>query len=43
MHDLGYLFVLSPIGAGALIMLIVALFTNNLSSNPERHYPRYWF
>lgn len=42
-HDLGYLFVLSPIGAGALIMLIVALFTNNLSSNPERHYPRYWF
>lgn len=41
-HNLGYLYVLTPIGTGALIMLIVALFVNNLSSNPKRHYPKYW-
>lgn len=41
-HGLGYLFVFSPIGLGALIMLAVALIVNNLSSNPKRHYPRYW-
>lgn len=41
-HNTGYLFVLSPIGTGAIIMLGVALFVNNLSSNPKRHYPRYW-
>ena len=39
----GYLFVVSPIGVGALIMLMVALVVNNLSSNPKRHYPLYWF
>lgn len=38
----GYLFVLSPIATGATILLLVALFVNNLSSNPKRHYPRYW-
>lgn len=41
-HDLGYWFVFMPIGVGAVILLIVALFVNNLSSNPKRHYPRYW-
>ncbi len=42
-HNNGYYFVISPIGIGALIMLIIALVINNLSSNPKRHYPRYWF
>lgn len=41
-HELGYWYVVSPIGAGVLIMLLVALVINNLSSNPKRHYPRYW-
>ena len=41
-HNMGYLYVLSPIGLGATIMLAVALFINNLSGNPKRHYPRYW-
>ncbi len=41
-HAIGYMFVLSPIATGALILLVVALFVNNLSSNPKRHYPRYW-
>lgn len=41
-HNTGYLFVLSPVGTGAIIMLLVALVVNNLSSNPKRHYPKYW-
>ncbi len=39
-HQLGYLYVIAPIGLGALIMLIVALLVNNLSNG--RHYPEYW-
>ena len=42
-HSLGYLFVVTPIATGAIILLFVALVVNNLSSNPKRHYPRYWF
>ncbi len=41
-HMLGYSFVLSPVALGALVMLLVALLINNLSSNPKRHYPVYW-
>lgn len=41
-HGLGYFYVLSPIGVGALIMLLIALVINNLSSDPKRHYPCYW-
>ncbi|MBW2066361.1 MAG: HPP family protein [Deltaproteobacteria bacterium] len=40
-HDLGYLYALIPVGAGALIMLIVALMVNNISKN--RQYPEFWF
>jgi len=39
-HDLGFLYVLLPVGAGAVILLLVALFVNNLSKN--RKYPEYW-
>ena len=42
-HSIGYQFVMTPIASGALVLLIVALVVNNLSSNPKRHYPRYWF
>ena len=42
-HTTGYLFVMSPIATGAVILLIVALVVNNLSSDPKRHYPKYWF
>jgi CBS-domain-containing membrane protein len=41
-HLLGYGFVLAPVALGALVMLLVALVINNLSSNPKRHYPVYW-
>jgi len=40
-HDLGFLYPLIPVGAGALIMLIVALLVNNIPKN--RRYPDYWF
>jgi CBS-domain-containing membrane protein len=39
-HNLGYLYALVPAGAGAVILLIVALLVNNLSKN--RKYPEYW-
>jgi CBS-domain-containing membrane protein len=35
--------VLSPVLTGAVILLLMALIVNNLSSNPRRHYPVYWF
>lgn len=40
-HELGYLYVLMPVGLGALVMLIVALVVNNLVE--ERQYPEFWF
>jgi CBS-domain-containing membrane protein len=40
-HGLGYLYAFVPAGAGALILLAVALMVNNLSAN--RKYPEYWF
>lgn len=39
-HNLGFLYVLVPVGAGAVVLLIVALIVNNLSDN--RKYPEYW-
>lgn len=41
LHDLGYLYVLMPVGAGALVMLAVALLVNNLA--PQRRYPEFWW
>ena len=40
-HSLGYLYMLVPVGTGALIMLIVALLINNIPRN--RRYPQFWF
>jgi len=39
--NLGYFYVLMPVGAGALIMLGVALLVNNLA--PRRRYPEFWW
>ncbi len=41
-HNMGYIFVLTPIATGAIILLVTALLVNNLSKNPKRHYPKYW-
>ena len=39
-HSLGFLYAIIPAGAGAVILLLVALVLNNLSRN--RKYPEYW-
>lgn len=39
-HRLGFLYVLAPVGLGALLLLLVALLVNNLPST--RRYPELW-
>ncbi len=39
-HRLGFLYVLMPVAAGSLIMLLVALLINNIPKT--RKYPEYW-
>ncbi len=41
-HNMGYMFIVTPIATGAVILLLIALIVNNLSKNPNRHYPKYW-
>ena len=41
LHQLGFLYVLSPGALGALIMLFFVLFVNNLIS--FRRYPVFWW
>jgi CBS-domain-containing membrane protein len=40
-YGLGYFYVVMPIGAGAVVMLIVALLFNNIPTT--RRYPEFWF
>lgn len=40
-HNLGYLYVLIPVGLGVIMMLIVALVINNIPRT--RRYPEFWF
>lgn len=42
-HGLGFAYIACPVLVGCLIMLAVALLVNNMSSNPKRHYPVYWY
>jgi CBS-domain-containing membrane protein len=39
-HNLGFMYALFPVGGGVLIMLIIALFINNIPTN--RRYPEFW-
>jgi len=41
LHNLGYLYVIMPVGAGVILMLLVALLVNNLSR--RRRYPEFWW
>jgi len=43
LRSLGYWYVLFPVFTGSLVLLAGALVINNLSRNPHRHYPVYWF
>lgn len=40
-HALGYLYAIIPAGAGATIMLVIALLVNNIPKN--RKYPEFWY
>ena len=42
-HHLGYEFVLTPVLAGSVILLAVAVIMNNLSGQSHRHYPTVWW
>ncbi len=42
-QSLGYQFVVTPVAVGAVAMLLIALLINNLSSDPQRHYPKCWY
>ena len=40
-HKLGYFYAFIPVGLGAIILIIVAVFLNNFAKN--RRYPGFWF
>ena len=40
-HEIGYLYVLTPVLYGVIIMLVVALIVNNIPST--RRYPQFWW
>lgn len=40
-HAMGFMYVITPVGVGALIMLLVAVLVNNVANT--RHYPEYWW
>jgi CBS-domain-containing membrane protein len=40
-HALGFLYVVWPVGLGAVILLVVALLVNNISGH--RKYPEFWY
>ena len=40
-HSLGYLYVVMPVGAGAVLMLLIALALNNIPA--KRRYPEFWW
>ncbi len=42
-HRLGYVFVLTPVLTGSMILLAVAVIVNNLSQHSNRHYPTVWW
>lgn len=42
-QDMGYLYIFSPVMIGSVIMVSVAIFINNLTSDSTRHYPVYWW
>jgi CBS-domain-containing membrane protein len=40
-HDLGFTYIIAPVGVGAVALLLIALIINNLPRNS--HYPDRWF
>lgn len=42
-HELGFLYAVTPVLVSSGVLLLVAIVVNNMSSDPKRHYPSYWF
>src|ERR1700722_18827667 len=42
-HRLGYVFILTPVLTGSMILLAVAVIVNNISRHSSRHYPTVWW
>jgi CBS domain-containing membrane protein len=42
-HQLGYMYLVTPVLVGVTILLVVALLMNNLSTEKHRHYPVSWW
>lgn len=40
-HDLGFLYVFYPVGLGALLLVVIALITNNFLN--DKKWPVFWF
>jgi len=40
---MGYLFVLTPVLLGAVVLVAVGVVVNNLVSDPDHRYPTYWW
>lgn len=41
-RDLGFLVIIFPAALGAIVLVLVGMIFNNLSSDVTRHYPTYW-
>lgn len=41
LNQAGPFYIVTPVAAGAMVLIVVAMLINNLS--PNRSYPRYWF
>jgi CBS-domain-containing membrane protein len=40
-HNLGYLYVVTPVGVGVITLTLIALMVNNIPKN--RRYPEFWW
>ncbi len=42
-HNLGYQFIFYPVLTSVVFLLALGLIFNNISRNPNRHYPKFWY
>ena len=42
-YALGFLYLLFPVFVGSVLMVLVAVLVDNLSKDPKRNYPTYWW
>ena len=42
-HNLGYLYILSPVFSGVMILLVVALFFNNITKHRSYPHNKHWY